>query len=124
MIGFFRKNRRVPEMTRNAIRLAMLLLGLAILSAVATLPALAQVSQSAAAAVGSKAQEPQPPAGADAPNTLNLVPEAATQQGVSRQNLITRGPTGFAAPAGAHLTYFGGPIITNAQVIQVLYGSG
>jgi hypothetical protein len=37
------------------------------------------------------------------------------------------GPTaavGFAAPAGAHLTYFGGPIISNVQVIQVLYGSG
>lgn len=31
---------------------------------------------------------------------------------------------GNAAPAGAHLTYFGGPIISNVQVIQVLYGSG
>jgi hypothetical protein len=31
---------------------------------------------------------------------------------------------GFAAPAGAHLSYFGGPIISNVQVIQVLYGSG
>ena len=36
----------------------------------------------------------------------------------------TPGPVGFAAPAGAHLTYFGGPIISNVQVIQVLYGSG
>src|SRR6478736_3865285 len=34
------------------------------------------------------------------------------------------GPVGFAAPAGAHLTYFGGPIISNVQVIEVLYGSG
>jgi len=34
------------------------------------------------------------------------------------------GPIGFAAPAGAHLTYFGGPIISNVQVVQVLYGSG
>src|ERR1041385_8498989 len=34
------------------------------------------------------------------------------------------GPVGFAAPAGAHLSYFGGPIISNVQVIQVLYGSG
>ena len=33
-------------------------------------------------------------------------------------------PVGFAAPAGAHLTYFGGPIISNVQVVQVLYGSG
>jgi hypothetical protein len=31
---------------------------------------------------------------------------------------------GFAAPAGAHLSYFGGPIISNVQVVQVLYGSG
>jgi hypothetical protein len=36
----------------------------------------------------------------------------------------TMGPVGFAAPAGAHLSYFGGPIISNVQVIQVLYGSG
>src|SRR6185503_5067272 len=36
----------------------------------------------------------------------------------------TMGPAGFAAPAGAHLSYFGGPIISNVQVIQVLYGSG
>ncbi len=39
-------------------------------------------------------------------------------------NTATAGPVGFAAPAGAHLTYFGGPIISNVQVIQVLYGSG
>ncbi len=31
---------------------------------------------------------------------------------------------GNAAPAGAHLSYFGGPVISNTQVIQVLYGSG
>ena len=33
-------------------------------------------------------------------------------------------PTGFAAPAGAHLSYFGGPVVTNAHVVQILYGSG
>jgi hypothetical protein len=111
-------------MTRNRIRLAWMLLGSAILSAVATLPALAQVLQSAAAAGGSNVQEPQSPAAENAPNTLNVRPVAATQDGVSRQNPITSGPTGFSAPAGAHLSYFGGPIITNVQVIQVLYGSG
>jgi hypothetical protein len=110
-------------MTRNSISLAWLLLGLVILSAVATLPTLAQVSQSAAA--GSlNAQGPQQSAGADAPNALNVLPVAATQHGVSQQNPFTSGPTGFSAPAGAHLSYFGGPIITNVQVIQVLYGSG
>jgi hypothetical protein len=31
---------------------------------------------------------------------------------------------GLAAPAGAHLTYFGGPVISNVHVVQVLYGSG
>ena len=36
----------------------------------------------------------------------------------------TLGPVGFAAPAGAHLTYHNGPIISNVQVVQVLYGSG
>ena len=36
----------------------------------------------------------------------------------------TLGPVGFAAPAGAHLTYHNGPIISNTQVVQVLYGSG
>ena len=33
-------------------------------------------------------------------------------------------PVGRAAPAGAHLSYFGGPVISNAHVVQVLYGSG
>jgi hypothetical protein len=34
------------------------------------------------------------------------------------------GPIPFAAPAGAHLTYFGGPVISNVHTVQVLYGSG
>ncbi|HEY6968030.1 MAG TPA: hypothetical protein VJA94_02410 [Candidatus Angelobacter sp.] len=33
-------------------------------------------------------------------------------------------PVGFAAPAGAHLSYFGGPVISNTHIVQVLYGSG
>src|ERR1051326_394891 len=100
------------RMNRNRIHLAWLLLGLTILTAVATLPALAQASPSAAAAGGSNAQESQTPA------VLNVPPVAATRQ------RDTSGPTGFSAPAGAHLNYYGGPIITNVQVIQVLYGSG
>jgi hypothetical protein len=36
----------------------------------------------------------------------------------------TAGPIPFAAPAGAHLSYFGGPVISNVHVVQVLYGSG
>jgi hypothetical protein len=111
-------------MTRNAIRLALLLIGLAVLSVVATLPALAQVSQSAAAAGGSNAQEPQPPAIGNAPNTLNVPPVAAMQQGIPWRDPNTSGPIGFSAPSGSHLSYFGGPIITNVQVVQMLYGSG
>jgi subtilisin-like proprotein convertase family protein len=30
----------------------------------------------------------------------------------------------FAAPAGAHLTYFGGRVVSNTQVVEVVYGSG
>lgn len=37
---------------------------------------------------------------------------------------LAKGPVGRAAPAGAHLTYFGGPVISNAHVVEVLYGSG
>jgi hypothetical protein len=28
------------------------------------------------------------------------------------------------APAGAHLSYFGGPVVSNAHIVQVLYGTG
>jgi hypothetical protein len=34
------------------------------------------------------------------------------------------GPTPDSHPAGAHLQYFGGRIVSNIQVVQVLYGSG
>jgi hypothetical protein len=33
-------------------------------------------------------------------------------------------PTPFSAPAGAHLTYYGGRVVSNVQVVQVLWGSG
>ncbi len=41
--------------------------------------------------------------------------------------IMRKRPAGFvqtAAPAGAHLTYWGGPVISNVNIIQVLYGSG
>ncbi|HEV8042826.1 MAG TPA: hypothetical protein VGP62_28370, partial [Bryobacteraceae bacterium] len=34
------------------------------------------------------------------------------------------GPASAAAPAGAHLTYYGGRVVSNMQVIQVLWGTG
>ncbi|HEY4939564.1 MAG TPA: hypothetical protein VIJ69_11080, partial [Actinomycetota bacterium] len=33
-------------------------------------------------------------------------------------------PRAASAPAGAHLTYFGGRVLTNVKVVQVIYGSG
>src|ERR1700704_5282475 len=33
-------------------------------------------------------------------------------------------PRAAAAPAGAHLTYFGGRVLSHVQVVQVIYGSG
>jgi hypothetical protein len=73
------------------------------------LPALAQVSPS------------NPPAG-----NLVMAPVTPMQHGVPWRdpNATNAAAVGFAAPAGAHLSYFGGPIISNVQVIQVLYGSG
>jgi Bacterial Ig-like domain (group 3) len=35
-----------------------------------------------------------------------------------------KGPVRETAPAGAHLTYYGGRVVGNAQIIQVLWGSG
>ena len=30
----------------------------------------------------------------------------------------------YSAPAGAHLTYYGGKVVQHASVVEVLYGSG
>lgn len=87
----------------------------------AALPALAQVSQSTTDEVASQ----QHPAGANAGQALPVMTLQPRFHGVPwRDPNATPGPVGFAAPAGAHLSYFGGPIISNVQVIQVLYGSG
>lgn len=43
------------------------------------------------------------------------------QHGVPWRNA---GVSNSSAPAGAHLSYFGGPVVSNAHVIQVLYGTG
>jgi hypothetical protein len=90
------------------------------------LPALAQVSQSNNQGSATDQQQAQT---AQAPGNQPLtVPAPGIQHifhGVPWRD--PNGPTaivGNAAPAGAHLTYFGGPIISNVQVVQVLYGSG
>src|ERR1051325_421123 len=83
-----------------------------------TLPTVAQVSQSGSPNGGTDTQAP--PAG-------NLVmPVTPLHHGVPWRdpNAPNAAAVGLAAPAGAHLTYFGGPVISNVQVVQVLYGSG
>lgn len=75
----------------------------------AALPMLAQVSQ------------PHPPEQA-AQNAAHPLPTVAVKHGVPWRD--AHGPVGNAAPAGAHLSYFGGPVISNTHVVQVLYGSG
>jgi hypothetical protein len=113
------RSRRMSRLLRGP---ALLFLILFLISA--ALPTLAQVSQqdNPGQAAGNSAQA----AGnsAQAAPVLPVVP--VMHRGVPWRdpNAVTSGPVGFAAPAGAHLTYFGGPIISNTQVVQVLYGSG
>ena len=80
----------------------------------AALPVLAQVSQTNTSAASKQT------------NRDSEQPVHGLQHGVvwMDSNPLGRGPIGFAAPAGAHLTYFGGPVISNAHVVEVLYGSG
>jgi hypothetical protein len=85
------------------------------------LPVMAQVSQpNIADEQAAQSQTPGNSAQAQPAMTFH-----ALQHGVPWRD--PNGPAaaiGFAAPAGAHLTYHNGPIISNVQVIQVLYGSG
>src|ERR1043166_7534959 len=104
-----------PRMLRISPR-AVLLLFLLLISA--ALPTLAQVSQSADADGGALLPLQHAPA-AEGPSHVVAMP---LRHGIPWRDAT--GPIGFAAPAGAHLSYFGGPIISNVQVIQVLYGSG
>ncbi|MBZ5529845.1 MAG: immune inhibitor A [Acidobacteriia bacterium] len=97
-------------MSRLSRRPALLLFLFLIFAA---LPILAQVSQP-------NLQE-QPTAG----DPVHVLPVQTVQ--TFHHGVPWRDPNAFvafAAPAGAHLTYFGGPIISNVQVVQVLYGSG
>ena len=106
-------------MFQQSRRLAWMFLCIASLLLFSTLPALAQVSQSIDRAGGADA----------APQQAATSAQALPIQPVQRLHVLpVRDPNaaavGFAAPAGAHLSYFGGPIISNVHVVQVLYGSG
>jgi hypothetical protein len=106
------------------LRGPMLFLCVVLISA---LPLLAQVSP--ASNTDGSAVVQAPPQQQQAGATSAQLPVVAVQprfHGTPWRdpNAATPGPVGNAAPAGAHLSYFGGPIISNVQVIQVLYGSG
>jgi hypothetical protein len=89
------------------------------------LPALAQASQPVDPS-GADARAPQEQTAAG--NSAQALPAAPAQPRLHivavRDPITNNGAVGFAAPAGAHLTYFGGPVISNVHVVQVLYGSG
>jgi hypothetical protein len=75
------------------------------------LPMMAQVAPSNNPTSGSQPEQTAHPAPAH--HILHSVPWRAGNAAI-----------GNAAPAGAHLSYFGGPVITNVHVVEVLYGSG
>src|ERR1043166_7573724 len=105
-----------PKMSRLLRGPALLL---CLILVFAALPALAQVSQSNAV----EAAPQQNPAAGNSGHVLPVVTLQPKFHGVPWRD-PNAGPINTAAPAGAHLSYFGGPIISNVQVIQVLYGSG
>lgn len=99
---------------------------LCVLLVFAALPFQAQVSPSDNNQSGSNAQAgpQQHPSGG---NSLQVLPVLPVFHGVPWRDPLSNergGPVGNAAPAGAHLSYFGGPVISNAHVVQVLYGTG
>src|SRR6476646_3892854 len=107
-------------MFKRSRRLAWMFLGIASLLLFSTLPALAQVSRSIDRTSGADAAPAQQAA---------TSAQALPIQPVQRFHVLpvpdpNAAAAGFAAPAGAHLSYFGGPIISNVHVVQVLYGSG
>jgi hypothetical protein len=93
---------------------------LATLVLFSALSAMAQVSRSIDRTSGADAAPPQPAA-----TSAQVLPVQPVQR---VHTLPVRDPNAglinFAAPAGAHLSYFGGPVISNVHVVQVLYGSG
>ena len=111
-------------MLQRARSSAWLFLCVAALCVLAALPVMAQVSPQVDSNSGTTMQAPQQQGNSSNSVQIPALPVFdAFQHGVPWRN-PTQGPVAFAAPAGAHLSYFGGPIITNVQVVQVLYGSG
>jgi hypothetical protein len=110
------KEQRMSRLLRGAVSfLCLVLFFLA-------LPVMAQVSQPNRQDQPNREDQPQ---GTTAQTSPSMAFQAIHHGTPWRDpNGAAAAAVGFAAPAGAHLTYFGGPIISNVQVIQVLYGSG
>ena len=105
--------------------MSRLLRGLVLLCLLLTfvaLPALAQAPQSGNNNNDAGTDVLAPQAAGNPAQPLPVFPVVTKHHGVPWRD--ANAPIGFAAPAGAHLTYFGGPVISNVQVVQVLYGSG
>jgi hypothetical protein len=98
---------------------------LATLVLFSALTALAQVARVDPTG-GANAAAPQPSATDTAQQALPTIPARPRLHivPVLDPNGVNNAAVGFAAPAGAHLSYFGGPVISNVHVVQVLYGSG
>ena len=54
-------------------------------------------------------------------SALPILAQTQIQNGVPMRDASA--PNG-SAPAGAHLSYFGGPVVSNPHVVQILYGTG
>jgi hypothetical protein len=54
-------------------------------------------------------------------SVLPVLAQTQIQNGVPWGNAS---PAAGFASAGAHLSYFGGPVVSNAHIVQVLYGTG
>jgi hypothetical protein len=104
---------------------AWMFLCVATLVLFSVLSALAQVAP-VDRTVGTDAAAQQPAAATSAQQALPNVPAGPRLHivPVLDPNNPNAAAVGFAAPAGAHLSYFGGPVISNVHVVQVLYGSG
>ena len=87
---------------------------------ISALPVLAQVAQPNGQQGGNSVQPPS-----TEPVIATPIPAVPTAPRLHVVPWVAPGtPIAPAAPAGAHLSYFGGPVISNVHVVQVLYGSG
>lgn len=98
----------------------------AVLMLFSFLPVLAQVSQSADPSGGTNVA-----ASGEQTAAASSLQQAPSVPARPRLHIVPlrdpNGPNaavGMTAPPGAQLSYFGGPVISNVHVVQVLYGSG